>query len=423
MLVVPCLLIPSGSGDVILVGDEMRGLLVSQKYCQLLIAALLIVGSLNLRAEEEASSLQVTEASVEEATVTEEKNELVIRVNDKTTYVIPGGIPDDVDQLGYESLDTLNKAQFHKSRMEVLQLAASLLNSTHLVYGFGSITKNTIQLLSNQLNRPTVSSNPIDTYAAHSLGIDVREQSIDQWLLEKQGWKDEKEKLAVKKSIRQRSHSIIHGVLLSLNKILWTQAPLAAKSQEFGVLLSLNAIFGAGVGNKVFGRSAGLGISLGYNKVTKSIVFEIIQDTEKITKALPTIGLGGAIGKFGFYMTANDHLSAPGKPMSSNILYPPVAPVFTSLGADRFVAGLNVSLTLPPSPIADMYAWTAESKTTTILRVSVSPLLKGFVKLQINKESGPIGAVIKSVIEFKNWVSSIVRSKIRSSQCHAVYHF
>lgn len=376
----------------------------------ILLFQILMAGSIHA---EDSHATPIQEYSVNEASANDTQENLIIAVNDTTKFVIPGGVPESVDELGYASLDTTSKAHFHKNRIEVLRLAATLLNSAHLTFGFGSLSANKLNIMSHSIGKPTPRINPIDAYAAGTMGL------TDDWILERDAWRAEKDRLTEKRSIRERSYKIIEKILLSINKTMWSQAPLAARSQEFGMIFTINAASAIGFGHQALGGSVGLGVSLGYNKNTRSLVFEIVQDAERVQHALPTVGVIGFIAKLGFYMSAADHRLAPGIALPATSFYPPVAPAFTTTGPEKFIAGVNGSLTLPPSPIADVFSWTSSSKTTTLVRIAVSPMFKGFVKFQVNREGGPIGAIIKTVEAAHDWITTRIAK--HRGLCRSVY--
>lgn len=93
---------------------------------------------------------------------------------------------------------------------------------------------------------------------------------------------------------------------------------------------------------------------------------------------MPVIFIAGLVTKIGFYV-ANQ-----GKNLNSHgtSFYPPVVPGFSTSTNQKFMTGFSSGLTWPPSPISDMLTYSNKVSQTTLLRLTISPIIKGFVHIQ-----------------------------------------
>ncbi|MCB0366603.1 MAG: hypothetical protein H6624_01570 [Bdellovibrionaceae bacterium] len=179
-----------------------------------------------------------------------------------------------------------------------------------------------------------------------------------------------------------RGLQAISAILHSLDRTLWKQAPLVIEANEFGGLLSLGLIAEGGVRNKGYGGQASIGISIGYNHKEKSFVFDIYRETESFRSSLAAVGVVGITPKLGFFL-AQTRTGEAHQARAGFAFYPPGAPGFTQSTSNFFAGGINTALALPPPPFADLMTYTNNVQRTSMLRVAVSPLYKGFLRVSV----------------------------------------
>lgn len=198
------------------------------------------------------------------------------------------------------------------------------------------------------------------------------------------------------RTLRERAEKIVGAILNRVDKSLWTQAPLFARSNEFGIVIAGGLEFIAGKRERGWGGIVDFGLTIGYNRDERALTLQIIRDVEHYQKsALPVVFLTGALTKAGFYVANQKGHELQNEGIS---FYPPMAPAFSSITPNNFMTGFSSGLTWPPSPVGDMLTYTDKLDQTVILRLSISPLLKGFVRVTSGIQSaGKLNFVMEPV--------------------------
>jgi hypothetical protein len=197
-------------------------------------------------------------------------------------------------------------------------------------------------------------------------------------------------------SFQQRREQAVQSMLQSIDYKLWYQAPLFIASNEFGLQGHIGIVAVRGVQKKGTGGAEFLGLSLGYNRSQKALIFEIYHNSERFDNTRAAVGVVGLNFFAGPFFSARDQRS-PAKTLKGFTFYPPVAPAATQVGSDIFSAGIASGLGFPPPPIADMYTWTDSYERRTIVRVSVSAIVPGFVRLHVGDVKGSVQALVLRV--------------------------
>ncbi|MCE3010600.1 MAG: hypothetical protein LW875_08305, partial [Proteobacteria bacterium] len=223
----------------------------------------------------------------------------------KEVYSFP--VVDSLSAEVYLQLSDSEKQDFQKHRLEFLKKSAQSLSSVRYGLGLGAITKDKILF-----------------------------------------WRDKSDEK--KLSFGDRSTYITQFVLSSIDRQLWSQAPLVARATEFGVNASLGLGAEGGVMNKGFGGQFDIGISFGFNRESKSFVFQIYQNLEKFNSTkMGAMGYLGVAGKLGI-MISNRTPGEATKPLSGSTFYPPGVPAYFSETPHMFSSGMSSGLGLPPPP-------------------------------------------------------------------------
>lgn len=272
-------------------------------------------------------------------------------------------------------LSEAEKASFLNTRKDLLHFAAKALQSLKFGLGFGVVLKDKIQFIAQKKE-------------IHELYDEVQllqGSHREDRLLALQKYEDDfndRFKQKSSQSLKEKVDFIIVNVLRNLDAKLWSQSSLVAHSNEFGFMVSVGAIAEGGKNSgQGWGGLADIGISIGYNKDQKAFVFQVFRDVEKFSSTeMPTIFLAGFVGKAGFLMTKqHDELHLHGI-----TFYPPVAPAYSMTSPRSFSIGGSTGLTWPPSPLGDLLTYSNQFQQNTWLRVTVSPLVKGYVRRSSN---------------------------------------
>ncbi|MGZ3744279.1 MAG: hypothetical protein ACXWRA_10590 [Pseudobdellovibrionaceae bacterium] len=334
----------------------------------------------------------------------ETQDSIIISVSDKTSFVIEkspnvenmkealglkipdhirehilkkgGVLPPEVNPLaGYEELSSEKKEHFQKIRVMFLKNVARALNTTKFVLGTGSIVGDSLSFVSSSVMNMLKKNSASKTFTS-------------------------REKI----NFSERSRRSVQAVLQALDYKLWNQAPLLLNSNEFGISASLGIIIENGRAKSGHGGPEELGLSFAYNKTEKAFVFEIFHNSEKFSHTPAFVGVVGLVVKMAPLFGQTD-VDNPTKTKTGTTFYPPVVPAFTSSGPDFFSAGLSTSLGLPPPPFVDMLTYTNKYSRNTIIRITVSPVSKGFIRLYMGDIPGSAKLITSRIMGIFQWIS------------------
>ncbi len=273
-----------------------------------------------------------------------------------------GIVPNPVDPLeAYNELNTQEKLEFEHTRLMISRSVARALHHSQGLIFTGSLISNSL------------------SYAKAKL-------FGKEWNPTKEAW-------------AQKKQRVIEGIIRSLNYTLFYQAPLVLKRNEFGVVGSIGGIGLAGSFHHGRGGLAELGFSLGYNSKTRALVFQVLINPEKFKNTImPVVSVAGINFKAGGFISyipeGRETMNIRGQSF-----YPPAAPGFKSTSPYHFAFGFSSGLGLPPPPIADGMTFTNSMNTTRVLRVSISPFIKGFVNIGVGEVGQLISATMVTIKE------------------------
>jgi hypothetical protein len=259
-----------------------------------------------------------------------------------------------------------------------LKNVARALNATKFAFGAGSIIGNTLSFVKDSV-------------------VTLFKKNVSS---ETSAPKD-------KVTFKENSHNAVQATLQALDYKLWNQAPLLLESNEFGVSASLGILIENGVQYNGMGGSEELGLSFGYNKTDKAFVFEIFHNSEKFSYTPAVISIAAIVVRAGLTVFQKEN-TQPVTVKTGNSFYPPVVPVFKSEGTDNFSTGFSTSLGFPPNPLVDLLTYSNKYTRNTIVRITVSPLMKGYVRLYIGDIVGSVKIVTFRMMEIFKWVSQRV---------------
>lgn len=312
---------------------------------------------------------------------------LVLPDKIKADILARGGVIEDVDPLeAYNRMSAEDKAKFKEARLHFLSNAARILSSSRMVLGAGSLVGDAFSFVKVKVKK--------------ALGKEVEEAE------------------KVRRTFSERSYQAVQAALKGIDYKLWNQAPMVIDSNEFGLSLSLGIVAETGIMKKGGGGAEELGISLAMNKSKKAFVFEIFHNSESFDNTKAAISVLGLVGKAGMTMGHREDA----RTLKGSTFYPPVVPGYSSLTPDFFSTGLSSSLGLPPPPLADLMTFTNKFERHIWIRVTVSPMVKGFVRVQIGDVRGSVKLVAMRFVDVFHAISDkVVKLAGRDRRCSAVF--
>lgn len=306
----------------------------------------------------------------------------------KQQILARGGTVEDVNPLApYESLSDERKAEFQSLRLSFLTQAARALNSTKFVFGAGSLVGNAFSFLKIKTLR---------IFGKETEATDT-----------------------VQRSFNQRSHDAVQAVLRGIDYKLWSQAPLVIDSNEYGVSVSAGLIAETGILRRGGGGAEEVGISLAYNKTSRALVFEIYHNSENFDNTKAAVTVVGIVGKMGMSLARRQEAST----LRGSSFYPPAIPGYTTSSPEFFSAGLSSSLGFPPPPLADLMTFTNTFERNALIRITVSPVMKGFVRIQVGDVVGSLRLVSMRFVDvFRTITDKVLRRSGAKLTCAAVFN-
>lgn len=311
--------------------------------------------------EQPAVVEQPVEFQVPDALVEEHQHRLDIRIG-ATEYIIQD--PQGEARAEYDRLTREEREKFDSNRRIQLGRLARVLQALKYGFGAGSLIGNTLKYAYRKSYNATVRA------GAYPFTPDEHELYRAE----------ERARL----TFRERSENIVTNLLTAVDRSFWSQAPLFAHSNEFGVMASVGLEALAGVeraekANLSLGGLFDLGISIGFNRDTRAVVFQFYRDFETFKSTqMKGIFIAGALVKSGMYVANQDQILK----RKGTSFYPPMVPGFSSQTSNSFSTGFSSGITIPPSPIGDVLTYTNHLEQTTMVRISVSPLLRGYVRVE-----------------------------------------
>ncbi len=289
-------------------------------------------------------------------------------------YII--GINQDDQSAAEQRLAMLSVEEqkgFLQTRSEFLKMAAMAFQKLKWGFGAGYVIKNKISFFRDkrEIRKKLEFANKLNEGDERDTIISAVLSYQEQMLA--------KQKILRDQSFKEKSDQVILKLLYNLDRSLWDGAPIVSRANEFGVMFALGPQIEAGSTNgKKWGGLLDIGISLGFNRDQKALVFQIFRDKEKfVSTQMPGIFIAGVVLKAGL-MISNQKKEMTTEGSS---FYPPMAPGFSTITDRSFNVGFSSGLTWPPSPLGDILTYTNASQRRVWLRLSFSPVQKGFVQV------------------------------------------
>ncbi|MBO9666192.1 MAG: hypothetical protein J7501_05210 [Bdellovibrio sp.] len=297
-----------------------------------------------------------------------------------------GGAIEEVDPLAaYESLPEEQRQKFKDMRIHFLTNAARILNSTKFALGVGSLVGDGLSFVKVKVKS----------------AFGKKPEEVEK----------------VKMTFKERSHQAVLSALKGIDYKLWSQAPLVIDSNEFGLSVSVGMVAETGVMRKGGGGAEELGMNIAFNKTQKAFVFEIFHNSERFDNTKAAVTVAGIVGKAGMSMGRRQGSET----LHGSSFYPPAIPGYSVASPEYFSAGLSSSIGVPPPPLADLLTFTNKFDRQVLIRVTVSPVVKGFVRVQVGDVKGSVKLVTSRFADMFKAVGNLVKQGRKGKSCQAVF--
>lgn len=320
-----------------------------------------------------------------EVVISHETSSEIILSREGENFIIKA--PEDAELTeNVKVLTSEQQVKFQNRRSFILSKMLSLLHWKYLKNGKGMIVGNRIiqnqndDFMKNNMNLPDGIRQEVS--AMH--------EEQNRQLVELNGG----EQILFKKM----AHDLVLTKLRAIDSILHQYAGLMTNPKEIG--FSLSAGFGLGAGNfkKLWGGAHLVGINIGIDFESKSLIFEVSHISEKMLKAITPVVVNLNIPfNLGAYIK-NPKSSGQHHGVST---YAPGVPFGVSGYSNYMEIGFMYGY---PPVIFDFFGYFSSSVRSSVLKIQVSPLTHGFLKIDIGQQ---IKTSLVSIRELKKrWFPS-----------------
>lgn len=169
-------------------------------------------------------------------------------------------------------------------------------------------------------------------------------------------------------------------LLGSIDDVLWSHASIIARQNEFGFVGSLGIGLGGAIHHKSIWAKASLGILVGYNSESETLVLELFRDWERIHKA-ELMFEAVVMGKAMFYAAHRD-TEAP-LASSAGMMESPPGPFISIHTPDHLGIGASLSVGLPTAPLDAFVIYESKLERTPWLRLEFTKKPKRWLRLKL----------------------------------------
>jgi hypothetical protein len=352
----------------------------------ILFSALLISPAFAQENSDESISIQLADGQTVSIKampdVDQMKTALGLSVSDEIRKKIEskGGKVEDVDPLnGWKNLSHPDQKKFSDLRLNYVKQVVKILDKMHGLIGVGIVTGDAIKYTVQKTKK---------------VFVKVQEPTTLE-----------------KKEMSERKRAVIEGMARAVDYKMWFQAPLLINANEFGVQVSGGVIGLGGFQKNGGGGVEEVGLSLAFNKDSKAFIFEVFHNGERFDNStMPAFNVG-INGKANITMKAASQ-DGKNKVSEGSTFYPPAFPGSTSYGPDMYAAGMSTGVGFPPPPLGDLLTFTNTYKRTALIKISVSPMVKGFVRVSVGDLRVPLKSILYRFVDIYTGIKYLVSKKI-----------
>lgn len=251
----------------------------------------------------------------------------------------------------WQELSSTEKSQFQIKRRNVLQKLSSILDSTEVAWGVGSLAK---EYLLNVVSRYRPEGRPAEAILRQAIRDGVLSHEHDG-------------------GMSARATTMIQNMLSVVDRELWSHAALVAKSNEVGMTVIADVGMGALFLDRGIYGSAGLGLTFAYHHIDEGVVFELFTDLQSGKRGLPVVAQAAVCVKCLLHIASQD----PKEPELSQFgraLYPPGPLAILDTG-HLVETGFSQGLGFPP--LDTVFGMENRMLRTTWLRLATSSIDTG----------------------------------------------
>ena len=335
---------------------------------------------------------EIIQDSVPEVITENQGAILKFKVSETVSYEIQDepdfslGLPVIDPFAGYKSLSLADKDKFQQRRLDFLKKAAQVFHKTKFVLGVGSLIGRSFSFVIDKAM--TLAGKP-------------------------------RPKIEESLTLKQRSDRAAQNLLQSLDDRLWRQAPLFIASNEYGVSISVGFMAVRGFRERGQGGGEEVGINLGYNNQSRAFVFEIFHSSENFINSFAPVGLIGFPLKAGPFMSSRRQGEETAS-LKGESYYPAAMPGFSAESSEYFTSGFNSSIGLPPSPIVDLMTYENSFDRKTLIRITVSPIVVGYLRIHFGDVKGSMKLLGTRVSDLVKTVAEKIRQQPQG-QCSHIF--
>lgn len=335
-------------------------------------------------------------------------------------------------RAGYDSLSEDDKERFHQKRLRLLTQTAQALEKTHFTFGIGRVVGKSFEFIKTTytLSKNTVRSTlglPIAGQGVHEpiltdmISADDIFQDLTDYNTRTEPKRQEIQLELLRATPKEKNRLIVESFVKGIDHKLWYQAPLFIASNEYSINASLGLLVEGGLRSTGYGGSEDIGITLAFNDQQKAVIFEIFHSSDQFLKSDMAVAVVGLNMKLNFSMYQRN-LSNPTKTIRGEAYYPPAAPVSSGSGPEYYTFGFASSLGVPPPPLADLLTYTNSTTRITWLRLGVSPLFKGYIRLYKGDYKNTFNILKKRFIDIYQKIENKVNTnKHLAKQCQSLF--
>jgi hypothetical protein len=311
-----------------------------------------------------------------EVSISADRHGLEIQFKNAHYEFTTGNLPQESIDL-FNQLSLEQQSKFLSRRAELLNAFAKYLHGMGLISGLGSLVGGKIRTLKNNFE---------DRRRTEPDSALLPEILLSDAELEERGAK-------VRLSLQHRRQITLQGMLSGIDAQMWSQSPLVISNNEIFIQGALGVYIEAGTQKAGRGGGYEIGLGLGFNFESKSFLIDIFRNSESFKDTvMPGFAVATGNGKLGMRFAKG----APNTPLNikGTSYYPPAIPGFVTTTPYSFTIGASSGVGFPP--LSELITFRNEHHHKVLVRLLMSPLTKGFLRVQTGISS-PISTLTNRI--------------------------